>query len=219
MASRLVLGRVLKPHGVRGELKCACYAEEPGDFLALKRVWLARGSAAPRPFVVRKARWAAPGEAAALLLVEGIDDRTQAEAWREADILVDAADLPAPEEDEVYIEDLLGAEVVLEDGVVLGVFDHLLETADEYDVWAIRTPAGEEILFPAHEDFLVEVDADARRIVIDPPPGLVDVYLEQTRSDPPAKETRHGFDAPAQHPRQRDGQRASRPDNRKRKTP
>ncbi|AGW14835.1 ribosome maturation factor RimM [Megalodesulfovibrio gigas] len=191
MASQLVLGRVLKPHGVRGELKCACHAEDVEAFVALERVWLARGQAAPRAFAVRKVRMASPAEQVVLLLLEGIADRTQAEAWRDADILVDAADLPPPDDDEVYIEDLLGAAVLLADGTPLGIFEHLLETAEEYDVWAIRSPGGQEILFPAHEDFLVEVDAATQRIVIDPPPGLVDIYLAESSSEPLPKEARH----------------------------
>ncbi|MCA1944517.1 MAG: ribosome maturation factor RimM [Desulfovibrio sp.] len=191
MASQLVLGRVLKPHGVRGELKCACHAEDLDAFLALPRLWLARDAAEPRAFVVRKARPASPDGQTVLLLLEGIADRTQADTWRDADILANTADLPPPDEDEVYIEDLLGAEVLLADGTALGVFEYLLETAQEYDVWAIRTPAGQEILVPSHEDFLVEVDAEARRIVVDPPQGLVDIYLADQSPEPSPKEARH----------------------------
>lgn len=181
MAEFLTLGRVLKPHGVRGELKCACYSEDLEDFLDLERLWLARGDSAPVAFSVRKARLQASMEGVVLLQLEGLADRNQAEAWREADILVAPGDLPDPEDDEIYIEDLLGAAVFLEDGTHLGTFDHLFEPAADYDVWSIRRPSGGEILFPAREEFLMEVDVEAMRIVIDPPPGLIELYLEPQR--------------------------------------
>lgn len=190
MATFLTLGRVLKPHGVGGQLKCACYSEDLDDFLNLEQLWLAHGEAKPTPFVVRKAREQASLDGVVLVHLEGLTNRDMAEAWREADILVKPEDLPEAEEDEVYIEDLLGAEMSLENGAALGVFDHILESGAEYDIWVIRTPEKGEILFPALPEFLKEIDAEAMRIVIDPPVGLVELYQEEasagaSRKKPP----------------------------------
>lgn len=83
-----------------------------------------------------------------LLLLEGITDRNMAEALRGQKILLDRADLPEPGEDEAYLEDLLGCDVLLPEGRRLGRLDHFEYPAGQ-EIWAIVTDQGDEVLFPA----------------------------------------------------------------------
>ncbi len=167
----VLLGTVVRPHGIRGELAVDWHADAPpGDF---PRLWLCRRGADPRvvtPLAVRvhKGR--------PRLLLEGVATRDEAEALRGSGLCVPRADLPEPPEGEAYLADLLGADIVLPDGSRIGRLDHVEMPAGR-EVWAILTDGGREMLFPARPEFIRSFDLNARRVCIDPPPGLLDIYL------------------------------------------
>ena len=167
----VLLGVVARPHGIRGELAVDWYAEaNPGDF---PRLWLCRRGEEPRAVALAASR---QHKGRPLVTLEGVTSRDEAEALRGAALCVPRADLPAPPEGEVYLADLMGADVVLPDGSRLGRLDHV-ELPAGREVWAIRTDDGREILFPAQADFIRSFDLAGRKVCIDPPPGLLDVYL------------------------------------------
>jgi 16S rRNA processing protein RimM len=84
-------------------------------------------------------------------------------------------DLPPLEPDEVYLSDLAGFAVYLPDGSRLGTLERAEMVAGQ-EMWTIRTQKGSEVLFPAREELVPELDLRAREAVIDPPPGLLEVY-------------------------------------------
>lgn len=111
-----------------------------------------------------------------LISLSGIDDRDKAEALRGARIFMPRSELPPPGEDEAWLEDLIGADILLEDGKRIGVLDHIEYPAGQ-EIWAIKDEAGREILFPARPEFIASIDAAAGKVRIAPPPGLLDIYL------------------------------------------
>ena len=165
------LGSVARPHGIRGELAVDWFADAPPG--AFKRLWLCRRGSEPRPLAVLGTRL---HKGRPLLLLEGVTTRDEAEALRGALLCVPRPELPEPAEDEAYLADLMGADVLLPDGSRLGRLDHVEMPAGQ-EVWAIRTDDGREILFPARPDFIRSFDLKARQVRIDPPEGLLDVYL------------------------------------------
>lgn len=186
----VAVGTVIKPHGIRGELCVECHADSPLLFAAGRTLLLASaspkgGKGRPKPFTVSACR---THQDRLLLTFSGIADRDAAETLRGLEILVPAEDLPEPDEGEVYLHELLGARVELPDGEPVGTFEGILEggAQAEYDTWIIAAPGGREILLPAVPEFLLDLDPDAGLIRIDPPPGLLDLYL----SPEPEKEPR-----------------------------
>lgn len=175
-ADVIPIGDVVKPHGLRGELVVDFHAEDPGLLDSLSHVLLA----APGGRAVRREvrAWRAH-QGRVLLTLQGVADRNAAEALRGHTLLAPAAELPPPDDDEVYLHQLEGCRVALPDGRELGLLEGFLTPSDEQEIWAIRTADGREILFPAHEDSVLEVDLEARRITIDPPPGLLELYAGQ----------------------------------------
>ena len=168
------IGKVLRPHGLKGELCIDIYADSPFLLDRVSRIYLQRQGHKPKPFAVEG--WQPHGKRIILRLdrIEGARD--EAARWTGADILMRSRDLPQLEEGEYFCHQLVGCDVVLPDG------DHLgrLEAAQSYagrEVWTIVTPEGQEILFPAENDFVRTADLAAGRIVIDPPDGLLDIYL------------------------------------------
>lgn len=168
------LGVFLRPHGIKGECCIDWYADSPS--LLDAPLFLQQGQRPPRPLRLRAWRM---HKGRPLLLPDGVDDRTAAEGLRGARILIDRASLPETDEDEVYVEDLLGCTVFLDDGRRLGCLDQVEYPAGR-EVWGIRTADGREVLFPAEPCFIVGFDLgdpQGPRVTIAPPDGLLDIYL------------------------------------------
>ena len=103
--------------------------------------------------------------------IEGVSDRTSAEAWVGAEVLALREDLPEAGEARHYWADLAGLPVVTVAGTAIGRVTGLYETGG-VDVLVVTTEAGGEKLVPLAP--YVEVDLAGRRVVVDPPEGLLD---------------------------------------------
>lgn len=165
------LGTIARPHGIKGEVAVDWYADAPPN--SFPQLWLCKRGMNPRPVPVLSCR---NHKGRPLLWLEGISSRDEAEALRGCALCVPRANLPEPASDEAYLADLLGADVYLPDGDRLGRLDHVEMPAGQ-EVWAIKTDSGHEILFPAQPEFIRSFNLKARQVCIDPPPGLLDVYL------------------------------------------
>ncbi len=194
-ASKLfvLVGRMAKAHGIRGEIVADMYAESPEILSHVRELYLRNeppGSypeedttTVEPPRRVRVHVWREHQDRV-LLSLKGLRDRNAAEALRGSTIWVRAEDLPAPDEEEVFLFAIEGLEVFGVDGGRIGVVEDLLETGHtDQEVWIIRGVRDEEILFPAEPEFVAELDPDAGRVVIDPPPGLLELYLHAEEED------------------------------------
>lgn len=173
-SERVVLGRVVGAHGVRGLLRVAVAGGDPAHLVEATAVELSFADRDPtrpsRRFDVVSASAGRPGEVR--LGLEGLGDRDAAEALRGALILGDAARLPALAPGEHYWFELIGCEVETTTGRPLGRVREIWETGG-HDVLVVEDPAGGDHLIPAVDAFVKEVDRAARRIRIEPVPGLL----------------------------------------------
>jgi len=169
----VAVARVAKAHGIRGELCMDSHADSPLLFAAGRTLFLAVGKARPKPYQVLSAR---DNNGRFLITLSGVADRTLAETLRGAEVLVPEADLPPPDEGEAYLHSLLGAGVLLADGTKIGVFEAILDTPGQL-TFVITAENGAEVLFPAVPEFILGLDPKKGEIVIDPPPGLLELYL------------------------------------------
>jgi len=112
-----------------------------------------------------------------LMTFEGVADRNAAEVLRGQEILVREADLPAPDEGELFVYELEGMTVLLADGSRLGHIAQVLMPGGQ-EIWSIETDDGREVLFPVAEEFITAVDSEADTVTIAPPAGLLELYLE-----------------------------------------
>lgn len=170
---RLVeLGRVQKPHGLKGELCIELYADSPSLFEDLSRVYLQLPGKKPKPCVLES--WRAH-QGRVLVQVDRSQGRDQAEQWRGAELLARERDLPFEDHDGIGPEDLIGLAVVGKDGKPVGILDDVRDVAGQ-ELWFIRDEADNEILLPAVEEFVLDIDLESEVITIDPPDGLLDLY-------------------------------------------
>ena len=180
-SSLVVLGRLAKPHGVKGDIRVDYYADS-ADLLD-KPLMLRAGRFAPRPIRVRDWHlW----KDQLILGIEGCNDRSAAEQLRGQELLIDASFLPEADEDEPYLRDLVGLSVRLEDGTLVGELESVDFPAGQ-EMWSTRAPENEggyEILFPAVPEFVLDIDLSAETVTIAPPEGLLDLYREGAASIP-----------------------------------
>ncbi len=170
---QLVVGRIARPHGVRGELAVEVRTDDPDLRLAVGAT-LATDPVSAGPLTVVGRRWHTGH-----LLVEfdGVASRDQAEQLRGTLLVVDSDDLEDPEDpDEFRDHQLIGLNVVEPDGAPVGeVTDVLHQGQDLLVVAGSGKRAGAEILVPFVAAIVPEIDLAARRLVIDPPEGLLDL--------------------------------------------
>ena len=170
----LVVGRVVKAHGVTGELAVEVRTDDPeGRFVAgaVMRGRPARGGA-EREYVVESVR--AHGDRV-LMRLQGIGDRDAADALRGTLFLVDSTELPPIDDpDEFYDHQLEGMAVRTTDGQPVGTVAEVLHTAAG-ELLAVRDPDGAEVLVPFVSAIVVSVSLADNEIEIDPPEGLLDL--------------------------------------------
>ena len=135
-----------------------------------------------------------------ILKIEGIDDRNASEAARGSELYMDEDDLPELEDGQFYVRDMVGADVVLEDGTILGTLKDVL-TNTAQDVYVVsrkeayitdgqgsqqnrynekekpgkKKKANNDLLIPGVPEFILEVDTDKKRITVRLPEGLIEL--------------------------------------------
>lgn len=166
---RVVVGRVARPHGVRGEVAVEPRTDQPATRFAPGRVLLDDGGARLRVLSSRAhaGRW--------LLRFEQIRDRDAAEGLRGRLL---EAEVEAPAEPEVYADaTLVGMRARLADATLVGTVTGV-EHLPMQDLLVIRTATGSQVRVPFVAALVPHVDVDAATLTLEPPPGLLDAGSE-----------------------------------------
>jgi len=159
----VLIGEIIGTHGVKGTARFRSYAEslavfEPG-----------------RPVIVRERTgretsreisWVKHHRRTPLLSLKGINDRNQAEELLGAEIFIPKAELPSPEDGSFYWFDLIGIAVYY-----LGRIESIMETGSN-DVYVVQD-GKKEVLIPALESVVVQIDIQQKRMQVDLPEGLI----------------------------------------------
>lgn len=162
----LVIGRIVKPHGVRGEVRVEIYTDLPERFTWLKTVYL--GKEEPRPVAVEGVRF---HKEWALLKLVGYNNREAAAGLRSEWLQVPEEESLPLEEGEYFLYQLEGVGVHTEAGLYLGDIQQVLETGAN-NVFVVKGPQG-EILIPDIGEVVLDIDFEAKRMLIRPMAGLL----------------------------------------------
>lgn len=167
-ATLLVIGKVTGVHGLAGNLKVWSFAEGPGTFSKGVRVFLrTEGTAGLDEFSIRQVSERKKG---ILLGLSGITNRNQADELMGKEILIRRDQLPEPEEDAWYWQDLYGSSVTDEALGALGTVESIFPTGAS-DMLVVKD-GDRETLVPMHRQFVVSVDLDAGTIITRLPEGF-----------------------------------------------
>lgn len=169
----LVVGRVVKAHGIGGEVVVDVRTDDPdARFTPGARLRGAKRGGPQREFVIDAVR-----EHGARLLVRlaGVSDRNAADELRGTVFVVDTDDLPPIEDpDEFYDHQLEGLAVRTVDGVAVGTVAEVLHTSAG-ELLSVKTPEGAEILVPFVGAIVTSVSLQDQLVEIDPPDGLLNL--------------------------------------------
>ncbi|HLM06625.1 MAG TPA: ribosome maturation factor RimM [Blastococcus sp.] len=171
----VVVGRIGRPHGVRGEVTVEVRTDDPDQRFVPGAVF--RTDPASRgPITVTGVHW---HSGTLLLRLEGPDgkpiaDRDAAEAVRNTELLVEVADLPQLEDPDAYYDhQLVGLAARLPDGTALGEVAAVRHEAQ--DLLVVRRAGAADALIPFVAALVPTVDLDGGFVVVDPPEGLLEL--------------------------------------------
>ena len=167
---QLIVGRIGRAHGIKGDVTVEVRTDEPELRLGPGAVLMTDPSSAG-PLTVASGK---VHSGRLLLRFEGVHDRNGAEALRGTLLIAEIDPEDRPEDpDEYYDHQLIGLDVVLADGTVVGELTEVLHLPYQ-DLLNVVRPDGTEVLVPFVNEIVPEIDLEAQRAVITPPPGLID---------------------------------------------
>jgi 16S rRNA processing protein RimM len=164
---RVCVGVVTAAHGVRGAVRLKSFTAEPGD---VARYGPLQDETGERQFSLRIL-----GSAKGVLIaaISGIEDRDRAETLRGVRLYLPRSALPPTDEEEYYHADLIGLEAALNNGTPIGTV-RAVHDFGAGDTLEIERASGPPLMVPFTRAVVPLVDLDAGRLVLDPPPGLLD---------------------------------------------
>ena len=162
--STVAVGRITRAHGVQGELAVLVISEVPGRFADGETVWLEDG----RTLTVESSR---PHKDRLLVRFREVQSREQAEALQRALLVIPESLSPELPEGSWWDHRIVGCAIETDTGRALGTVHDVIHTAAN-DVWSAVDDEGTETLIPVLRDVILDVDMDAKRIVVREIPGL-----------------------------------------------
>jgi 16S rRNA processing protein RimM len=168
---QIAVGQIVRAHGIRGEVTVAVRTDEP-DVRFVPGATLATEPPERGPLTLVSTRW---HTGRLIVTFEGVRDRNAAEDLKGTVLVLDSAQIPAPADpDEFYDHQLIGLAVVTTAGTPVGEVTDVLHHGQ--DLLVIRRASGPaaDALVPFVGAIVTEVDVPSGRLVIDPPPGLLD---------------------------------------------
>ncbi|MFG2829662.1 ribosome maturation factor RimM [Streptomyces sp. NPDC048434] len=167
---QLVVARIGRAHGIKGEVTVEVRTDEPELRLAPGAV-LATEPSSVGPLTIATGR---VHSGRLLLRFEGVADRTAAEALRNTLLIAEVDPEEVPEDpEEFYDHQLIDLDVVTRAGAAVGRISEISHLPYQ-DLLVVQRPDGSEVLIPFVSEIVPEIDLEEQRAVVDPPPGLLD---------------------------------------------
>jgi 16S rRNA processing protein RimM len=171
---QLIVGRIVRPHGIRGEVLVDVRTDEPEARFVPGRALVTDATPAgvPASLTIESVR---SHQGRLLVVFDGVYDRDVAEGLRGVLLCVDSADVAAPEDPDEFLDhQLVGLRAVTPAGETLGEVASI-DHAPAADLLVLRRPAGGTALVPFVKAIVPEVDLAGGRVVVDPPEGLLEL--------------------------------------------
>jgi 16S rRNA processing protein RimM len=167
----LLLGRVMRPHGIRGEISIEVLTAYPERIVPDMQVYLGNDPKDASSAVTYRVESARKHQRHLLLQLEGIADRNAAESMRSQYVMVPLEDAVPLDEGEFYLFQVIGIAVYTDEDEHLGEVVDVIETGAN-DVYVVRGPRG-EVLLPAIDDCVLDIDIDAGKMTVHLLDGLL----------------------------------------------
>jgi 16S rRNA processing protein RimM len=166
----LLIGKVIRSHGLKGLLKIDSYAESGETFLNAGKVFLKGPSGETVGYGVVSIT---PSSKVFLLKLNGLDTLEQAKTYRGWELYIQKRSLRRRGDEEYFWHELIGLPVYLDTGEHVGLIEHILAAAS-HDIFVVQQ-GEKEMLIPAVHDVIKEVDLENKKVVITEMEGLLDL--------------------------------------------
>lgn len=157
----VIIGKIVAPHGVRGDVRVIPLTDFPDRFLHMKAVLVGEDRLLP----IETAKF---HKQFLLLKFRNLNDRNAVEALRGQFLYVQRQDVVPLSDDEFYVFDIIGMSVYTPDGELLGKVSEVIETGSN-DVYVVERPVARPLLVPALKKIVAVMDVANRRMVIQRP--------------------------------------------------
>ncbi|MGD9897971.1 MAG: ribosome maturation factor RimM [Calditrichaceae bacterium] len=163
-----VIGKFIKPQGIKGELKAEIITSFPERFTGLKKVYINEKES--QAYSIESVRLS---DRFVFIKLKDINTREEAESLRNEYLYIPDDELKDLDEDEYYIHDLLGIKIYDEQDVLLGELIDV-ESISSNDIYTMKSVDGREFMIPAIKDVILEVDITKKTMKIRNLEGLLD---------------------------------------------
>jgi 16S rRNA processing protein RimM len=167
--SLITVGRILRPHGIRGEVKVVPSTDWPERYNELSSLCLALPDGEKKWIKIEQV---SVQQNSVILKLSGFENRSQADTLRSIEIYVREKELPSLPEGHYYIHDLVGMIVKTVLGKKIGSVVDMIQMPAQ-DIYVVDAD-GKEIMIPAVKEFVKRIDMQKKEIWIDPIEGLID---------------------------------------------
>jgi len=167
----LLLGRVLRPHGIRGELRLEVLTAYPERIVEGKRLYIGPDPQNPDAATVYTVTKSRKHQHFLILQLDEISDRNAAELMRDLYVMVPPEEAVPLEEGEFYLYQLIGLTVHTDEDELLGKLTEVIETGAN-DVYIVQGPRG-EVLLPAIDECILDIDFDNQTVTVHLLDGLL----------------------------------------------
>jgi 16S rRNA processing protein RimM len=161
------VGIIVKPQGVKGEVKVKISSPRPERFYDLDKVYIRFDKL--KTCSIENIRIS---NGFVFLKLANIDTRNDAELLRNKEIMVSEDQLIDLGENEYFVHDLIGCRVISEEGLTIGEIEDIIQNSSN-DIYIVKDRQGQEILIPAINDVVKDVDINARQVTIHVLEGLL----------------------------------------------
>ena len=161
---KINIGKIVNAVGLKGEVKIYNYSNAKERYEGLGIICVENEN-----YEIEKVRY---NKDMVILKLLGINDRTSAEELKGKDLFINESELAELPEGEYYVRDMIGISVVENDGSTLGILSNVIQNKAQ-DLYEVEMSDGKTILIPAVEEFILDIDIDAKRMIVKLIDGLV----------------------------------------------
>lgn len=168
MLPNLEIGQIVNTFGIKGMVKVKPFTDDIRRFDELKTVYVEKNSKQTE-YEIEEVKY---HKDMVLIKFKGIDKVEQAEMLRNSYLTVSRDSVEKLEEGRYYIVDLLGLEVYTDEQVLLGTLEDIFNTGSN-DIYVVKDKQGKQILLPAIQDVIKQIDIENKKIIVHILPGLI----------------------------------------------
>lgn len=168
MTKYLEIGQIVNTFGIKGMVKIKPFTDDINRFDRLETIYI-ESKKSRKEYEIEEVKY---HKNMVLIKFKGIENPEDANLLRESYLLVDRANEKPLEEGTYYIVDMIGLDVYTDENEFLGKLEDIFNTGSN-DIYVVKNELGKQILLPAIDDVLKEIDMENEKVIVHLIPGLI----------------------------------------------